>query len=1086
MDFPIYSVGDSAFLEQILISVAMVSGSGNIAAVASIGLLLAVLFMSFQGIFDPSKGVQYGQLVAGWILYTVVFYPTATVVIEDIYTGQVRVVDHVPIGVAASGSIVSTIGLKITETFELGYGAVAPGITGKYFAEPLKIINELRSKGQNPAIFNALDKSLGNSNIRASWENYIKDCTLIKIDLGRDTIENMVMQPIETALKFESRIYGTRIYINDLNGTDLNCTDAFSQLNNATTSALNSVDTQNTLRKLVSPNIERDQDVWGTSTIGSAMDMLRLTTDGAQAFVKASIIEPIYAQAAIGYYKDFHDVSTALMINQAIQGRNTQWAAESTMFMDVVRPMQTFFEGFVYAVTPIIAILLVMGAKGIGMAGKYLQVILWIQLWMPILSIINLYIVTAASQQLLSYAPESFTSMYALNGMDEILQTWIATGGMLAASTPVISFFLVSGSSYAFTGLAGRLGGQDHINEKINSPDAIETAPVMKGLPEWTHDSFRGSIRTGTENLAGNINIGQALQDSVSSSQQNLAAAQLAYTQQWGNAYQSASTHSEKMAIAESLGKSIKDVKTGTLGALNDKVTQIQQRHGLTDTEADQVRGILALQATGTAGVTGKIGKKIGKGGGTPNAGEISGNLGVRGNVAGTAEHSDSRVEAAVMELSNEFTEKAGFTNQHQAQLAREVSNTATNLKESSFGTNVSQTASNSLLKSASDVQAHQRAYDQISSFVRSGGIGMNASIREVAPAVAMNGNAREALQTGMHYADSSVRAHANKLAANYREMGMSADHAAVAGQLVALLQSGNKDDMSAALSALGHATGFNTGLSVGHGSNADLADNGPVFGSTKAATAGMPIVSQDQSLPGNVKRKLGAPLGSPSLNHEGTVLASNAHSQAQIRALGDNFDQGISGQILDKAIDGMKRVKEKGVDFKGYAFGAVDDASERWLKGSARFWEGVKGATSGFWNGLLTEGQSAWESGVEGWNKFREEKGAEFAAAATQHLMSRYNLTHNQARVLAAEYGFNGIDRDQALEDLRGDYALRDEHGNRIKGADGRWVLSEKSEQLVDLMAASLRYGAADNDNIGSYTKDVAQANMALRSITR
>ncbi|MCV5888804.1 conjugal transfer protein TraG N-terminal domain-containing protein, partial [Escherichia coli] len=81
--------------------------------------------------------------------------------------------------------------------------------------------------------------------------------------------------------------------------------------------------------------------------------------------------------------------------NQAIQQRNTQWAAEQSMFMSVVRPMLTFFEGFVYAITPIMGFIIVMGSMGMTLAGKYFQTVLWIQLWMPVLSITNLFIHTA-------------------------------------------------------------------------------------------------------------------------------------------------------------------------------------------------------------------------------------------------------------------------------------------------------------------------------------------------------------------------------------------------------------------------------------------------------------------------------------------------------------------------------------------------------------------------------------------------------------------------------------------------------------------------------------------------------------------
>ncbi len=121
------------------------------------------------------------------------------------------------------------------------------------------------------------------------------------------------------------------------------------------------------------------------------------------------------------------------------------------MFMTVVRPMLTFFEGFIYAITPIIAFIIVMGSFGLQLARKYVQTILWIQLWMPVLSIINLFVHTAASNEMSSLSAGGLNSMYALSSTGDVLQHWIATGGMLAAATPVISLFIVTGSTYAFT-----------------------------------------------------------------------------------------------------------------------------------------------------------------------------------------------------------------------------------------------------------------------------------------------------------------------------------------------------------------------------------------------------------------------------------------------------------------------------------------------------------------------------------------------------------------------------------------------------------------------------------------------------------
>ena len=195
------------------------------------------------------------------------------------------------------------------------------------------------------------------------------------------------------------------------------------------------------------------------------------------------------------------------MINQAVQQRNTQWAAEQTMFMTVVRPMLTFFEGFIYAITPIIAFIIVMGSFGVQLAGKYVQTVLWIQLWMPVLSIINLFVHTAATNQMASLSNNGLNSMYALSSTGDVLQHWIATGGMLAASTPIISLFIVSGSTYAFTSLASKISGGDHVDEKLSTPDVLKQGPLMQSQPAYNQNQFSGAIASGAEGMISTLSL---------------------------------------------------------------------------------------------------------------------------------------------------------------------------------------------------------------------------------------------------------------------------------------------------------------------------------------------------------------------------------------------------------------------------------------------------------------------------------------------------------------------------------------------------------------------------------------------------
>ncbi len=137
------------------------------------------------------------------------------------------------------------------------------------------------------------------------------------------------------------------------------------------------------------------------------------------------------------------------------------------------------------------AFIIMLGGMGITLAVKYFQVLIWVQLWYPILSITNLYMYVVSSNELASVLDsKSITTLYGLNEAGNVLQSYIATGGMLAAATPMLALFIITGSTYTFNSLASRVNGADHIDEKAMSPDMLQNGPLVKAAPMNTWNSF--------------------------------------------------------------------------------------------------------------------------------------------------------------------------------------------------------------------------------------------------------------------------------------------------------------------------------------------------------------------------------------------------------------------------------------------------------------------------------------------------------------------------------------------------------------------------------------------------------------------
>ena len=248
-----------------------------------------------------------------------------------------------------------------------------------------------------------------------------------------------------------------------------------------------------------------------TSKVQFALDAIAGAGVDAQNYMVMAAMVGFLEKGIVQTHENLGKWELAATTEQAAAQRNAQWAAEETLFTRIVRPMMTFFEGFLYAISPLMAFAIALGPAGISMVGKYLLFGLWIQLWMPILAVINLYLnmaITRDLDALQSTANLDIPSILSLYKLDFLLQDYLATGGMLAASTPAISLMLIYGSAITATHLAGRLQGGDFIDEKITSPDVVRPAPALTLSPIQEHAPLRGTTLTGADSVLWRADVG--------------------------------------------------------------------------------------------------------------------------------------------------------------------------------------------------------------------------------------------------------------------------------------------------------------------------------------------------------------------------------------------------------------------------------------------------------------------------------------------------------------------------------------------------------------------------------------------------
>lgn len=605
VEFTIYSMGDASFLSTILNSVAMITDHQTFFGAVKVGMLLGVLSVVFSGISKGGRSVEFQHVFVGFLIFSLMFVPKARVLIEDSYNGSVENVDNVPLGVALTGGIISTVGYRLTELMETAYGPGAPYLTQNEFADSLKILTDIRKHATKEPIWNAIDTANGGGyvNMKDSWLNYIKECTLAKIDLGLMDARDLVNIPFRDALNFPSSMMYTKIYVQAGNsaGQTKTCGEAFTELDSKTDFTNSQL--SDSLNKIV--NI-KNGETSAMSRLNNSTSLLLGASIAGKDYMTASVLEPITLLAAENRYKDLLDTSGAMMVNQAIQTRNTSWATQQTMFMTIVRPLMTFFEGFIYAVTPIMAFMIVLGEKGISLAAKYIMILVWIAMWTPVLSIINLYIYMAASGEMANLGAVSgytWDSFYALSDSTNRLQNWIATGGLLASATPAISLMLVYGTSTAATSLAGRLGSAESIKSHYQTPELATGSAIAAISPRMVGNEVGGLYNSGYESVIGNAGSSINMSSVKSSLETKADQASQAYGSSLTNAVMSGNNVSDQYNRLSTLGASSAASHDKVSNATRAVAQDISQFAGRNDGLTNAIQGAIQLKAFAGASV---------------------------------------------------------------------------------------------------------------------------------------------------------------------------------------------------------------------------------------------------------------------------------------------------------------------------------------------------------------------------------------------------------------------------------------------------------------------------------------------------
>ena len=737
--YHIISIGDEAYLYKIFQFLAMLNSSGTdlYARLGFLAALIGVILVLITAVTSGGRQFPIGAYAVSIVLFLVFFGQTTSVELEDFYTGRTDIVQDVPLGTALVGAIVSQAGVAIIEKFQEGLSL--PGsetLSPQYALDALMAYRNLSNASSYCGFGSA-----AMCNWSRTFQSYVSNCVLPEYKLrggwwaGDPNSSSNLLASIQVAdLGFVTDDYlGAATAGTTSTGEVSDCANTYADLNQAWTNPQTGIAAGFAgLMKVHVPAGSSVSDALGAAfgdlaanttqpagSGGGLPALLGQASQNAQQSIQNAVSANLLARGLAQGYRDADQVGEAGVIESAANQRNVQFASQSTLFTRTLRATMTFFEGVIYGLAPFLAFLIPLGPIGFRYAGRYLQLLVWLFLWMPLLSFVNLFEVMAVLREMNALLPAignaPLISAIGLNQIEYTVSDWIGMGGYLTTAVVGLSGMIVFGTIAGFQGVAAEANAPTRLDPTPIAPDVLSTAPPVMMGSQYAGSGGSALALSGAPMLSWNA--GQLIQ---TSEQATLARA---------------GTLAQQLQASGHFGKTI---NAQTLQAWT-------ARHALTHGASAQA-GLNAAAPSGTRATASRAtsvstDKSI--------SGHVGGNLsaggvGIGGVQAGAAEHWRASAEHAQQQShADDVTPTAGFTEAHgnDRSLSHDQGTSLTG------GTSTSA----SIARTESELYNTMQSYNQLAQASRSVGANMTVALPQAASALAGNSGALNSVLDAAH-----------------------------------------------------------------------------------------------------------------------------------------------------------------------------------------------------------------------------------------------------------------------------------------------------------------------------------------------
>lgn len=407
------------------------------------------------------------------------------------------VVDDVPYGYAYVGELISSFGYYITDTFDQAYSV--PPTTQLIYGVSNDISSALSYTnvgfaGGYKALEVVKNFELSNKELEGKLIEFIDKC--LKYDytalsesekqtLGQET--NLLQdQELPNGLRSS---FDVPVTISGITSTCKNYFGTYlkTQIENDVTNTINNIASEPKLAKLTDGMVEAVARFTNMSySLRDSMIQTALIKTSMRGFAKG------YANSTEEYYQ--------FLAEYGIEQFKQQSNIMSRFGSEIMPVFKNVMEVLMIAVLPIVLLLFIL-PNSVKLVGNYFQSLIWIQLWNPILAILNYVIVMAGVWKTafitgVSGSAGGFT-IDNLVQMSNYTATYISVAGYLMMSVPVLATVVLNGGRWASGALAGGMASAGMSAAALANPQAMQgladSVGVSSQIKQWNESGLDAS-----------------------------------------------------------------------------------------------------------------------------------------------------------------------------------------------------------------------------------------------------------------------------------------------------------------------------------------------------------------------------------------------------------------------------------------------------------------------------------------------------------------------------------------------------------------------------------------------------------------